>query len=67
MDRRSSASAGDRSEGWDSPFWQSWSSEGADGLFEHFLENYRETSDDSEPCENPTFAEFSGWRCDELL
>ena len=67
MDGRSSASGGDRSEGLDSPFWQSWSTEGADGLFEHFLDENGETSDDSEPCENPTFAEFVGWRCDELL
>ena len=67
MDRRSSASRGDCSEGWDSPFLQSWSNKGADGLFEHFLDEDGETSDDSEPCENPTFADFVGWRCDELL
>ena len=67
MDRPSSASGGDRSEGWDSPFCQSWSTKGADGLFEHFLEENGETFDDSVPCGNPTFADFVGWRCDELL
>ena len=41
--------------------------EGADGLFKHFLDEDRQTFDDSEPCENPTLAEFVGWRCDELL